>query len=63
MATYEDTIPSSWTADETFGYLAEFSNAEQWDPGVLEGSQLDPGPVRAGPGSGSSSRSAAAGLR
>lgn len=48
MATYEDTIQSSWTADETFGYLAEFSNAEQWDPGVLEGSQLDPGPVRAG---------------
>jgi hypothetical protein len=48
VATYEDTIQSSWTADETFGYLAEFSNAEQWDPGVLEGSQLDPGPVGAG---------------
>lgn len=48
MAAYEDTIQSSWTADETFGYLAEFSNAEQWDPGVLAGSQLDPGPVRAG---------------
>jgi hypothetical protein len=48
VATYEDTIQSSWTADETFGYLAEFSNAGQWDPGVLEGSQLDPGPVRAG---------------
>jgi dehydrogenase/reductase SDR family member 12 len=48
VATYEDTIQSDWTADETFGYLAEFSNAEQWDPGVLEGSQLDPGPVRAG---------------
>lgn len=48
MATYEDTIQSDWTADETFGYLAQFSNAEQWDPGVLEGSQLDPGPVRPG---------------
>jgi hypothetical protein len=48
VATYEETIQSNWTADETFGYLAEFSNAEQWDPGVLEGSQLDPGPVRAG---------------
>jgi hypothetical protein len=48
VAIYEDTIQSSWSADETFGYLAEFSNAEQWDPGVLEGSQLDPGPGRAG---------------
>jgi hypothetical protein len=48
MAVFEATIPSDWTADDTFGYLAVFSNAEQWDPGVLEGEELDPGPVRVG---------------
>ena len=48
MAVFEATIGSAWTADDTFGYLAVFSNAEQWDPGVLEGEQLDPGPVRIG---------------
>jgi Polyketide cyclase / dehydrase and lipid transport len=48
MAVFEATIGSDWTADDTFSYLAVFSNAEQWDPGVLEGEQLDPGPVRVG---------------
>ena len=48
MATYEATIESGWTAEETFGYLAVFSNAQEWDPGVLAGDQLDPGPVHLG---------------
>lgn len=48
MATYEATIGSAWSADDTFSYLAAFSNAEHWDPGVLAGEQLDPGPVRVG---------------
>ena len=48
MAVFEATIGSDWTADDTFSYLAVFSNAGQWDPGVLEGEQLDPGPVRVG---------------
>lgn len=48
MASYEATIPSAWPADDTFGYLAVFSNAQEWDPGVLSGDALDPGPVRAG---------------
>lgn len=48
MASYEATIPSAWPAGETFGYLAVFSNAEEWDPGVLSGEALDSGPVRAG---------------
>jgi hypothetical protein len=48
MALFEATIGSDWTADDTFSYLAVFSNAGQWDPGVLEGEQLDPGPVRVG---------------
>jgi len=48
MATYAATIPSTWSADETFSYLAVFSNSAHWDPGVLAGEQLDPGPVHAG---------------
>jgi hypothetical protein len=48
MAHYHATIDSRRGAAETFDYLASFSNAAEWDPGVLAGRQLDPGPVRAG---------------
>lgn len=48
MARYQATLQSRWPATETFGYLATFSNAAGWDPGVLEGEQLDTGPVGVG---------------
>jgi hypothetical protein len=48
MARYHATVKSRSSAAETFGYMAAFSNAAEWDPGVLAGEQLDPGPVRAG---------------
>jgi hypothetical protein len=48
MAHYHATIRSRRPAPETFDYLATFSNSPEWDPGVLAGQQLDPGPVRAG---------------
>jgi hypothetical protein len=48
MARYHATVESRSSAAETFGYLATFSNAAEWDPGVLAGEHLDPGPVRAG---------------
>jgi len=48
MARYHATVESRGSAAETFGYLATFSNAAEWDPGVLAGEQLDPGPVRVG---------------
>jgi len=48
MARYHATVESRSPAAETFGYLAAFSNAAEWDPGVLAGEQLDPGPVRVG---------------
>ena len=48
MARYQATVESRSPAAETFGYLAAFSNAAEWDPGVLAGRRLDPGPVRAG---------------
>lgn len=48
MASFEERIPSRWTPEQTFSYLAMFSNARDWDPGVLEADRLDNGPVRAG---------------
>ena len=48
MARYHATVASRSPAAETLGYLAIFSNAEEWDPGVLAGRHLDPGPVRVG---------------
>jgi Polyketide cyclase / dehydrase and lipid transport len=48
MARYQAIVQSRRSAAETFAYLATFSNAVSWDPGVLAGEQLDPGPV--GPG-------------
>lgn len=48
MARYKATVQSPCPPAETFAYLATFSNAVDWDPGVLDGEQLDPGPVRTG---------------
>lgn len=48
MAHYQATVESRSPAAETFGYLATFSNAAEWDPGVLAGEQVDAGPVREG---------------
>lgn len=48
MAHYQTTIESRRSVGETFGYLATFSNAVDWDPGVLAGEKLDPGPVGVG---------------
>ena len=48
MARYQATVASRRPAADTFGYLATFSNAAEWDPGVISAGQLDPGPVRPG---------------
>ena len=48
MARYQATVRSQRPPTETFDYLATFSNAVDWDPGVLAGEQLDPGPVTVG---------------
>ena len=33
---------------EAFAYVADFSNAAEWDPGVVEARKLTEGPVRVG---------------
>lgn len=48
MARYRTTVASTLTPEDAFDYLAEFSRAAEWDPGVVEGESLDGSPVRAG---------------
>ncbi len=48
MSRYRGTVVSERSAEETFDYLAEFSNAGQWDPGVAGAERLDEGPVGLG---------------
>jgi NAD(P)-dependent dehydrogenase (short-subunit alcohol dehydrogenase family) len=48
MARYRGTALSELSAEETFDYLAEFSSAAEWDPGVSGAQRLDDGPVGLG---------------
>lgn len=48
MTTYAATITSARSAADTFAYLAQFSNAASWDPGVLDAEQVGAGPVTVG---------------
>lgn len=47
MAYYHAAVESRRSATKTVGYLAIFSNAADWDRGVLAGEQLDSGPAGA----------------
>jgi hypothetical protein len=48
MAHFRDSVPSSLNAEETFDYLAHFSNVREWDPGVVEAESLGDGPAGVG---------------
>jgi len=49
MASYEATVPSVRTQQDTFDYLSRFSNTEDWDPSAERGRDLqDGGPVGVG---------------
>ena len=48
MATYSTQIEAAGGQDEVFEYMATFSNAREWDPGVADGEALTPGPVAVG---------------
>jgi hypothetical protein len=43
MDHHQATVRSPSPATETFSYVATFSDAAEWDPGVLAGEQLDAG--------------------
>ena len=40
MARYRASIETSWTPDEAFAYLSDFSTSAEWDPGVVEAERI-----------------------
>jgi carbon monoxide dehydrogenase subunit G len=48
MARYRGTVLTDRPIEEVFDYLSDFSNVEEWDPGVVEAELLDPDPRREG---------------
>ena len=48
MTTLHEQIETSLPIDATFAYVADFANAQEWDPGVATADRLDAGPVRLG---------------
>ena len=48
MAVYRTTVSSNREPERVFSYLADFSSALQWDPGVVEATHLGDGPATLG---------------
>ena len=48
MARFETTIASSWDAERSFDYMANFANSATWDPGVESAHQVGEDPVGLG---------------
>lgn len=48
MARYRCTIETALTPEETFDYMARFSNARSWDPSVVRATMITPEPVGQG---------------
>ena len=48
MPHYNDNVPSKLSQEEVFDYMADFANAEKWDPGTKSSKQLDSGKIGVG---------------
>lgn len=48
MATYRTQVLTNKDVDEVFAYMADFSNAAAWDPGVRSASRSGSGDVELG---------------
>ena len=48
MAGYDSTLTVPGSPERTLAYMADFSNAAAWDPGVASVERLDAGPVAVG---------------
>ncbi len=45
---YRREIEVATAADAAFAYLADFANAAEWDPGIVEARRLTPAPTTVG---------------
>jgi carbon monoxide dehydrogenase subunit G len=48
MPVLHETIDTPLPIDDAFAFVADFANAERWDPGVATSARLDAGPVGLG---------------
>ena len=48
MAILRERIETRLDPQSTFDFIADFANAEQWDPGVESSVRLNPGPLAFG---------------
>ncbi len=49
MTRIHERIETTLPAETAFDYIADFANAQEWDPGTVSSQRLDDGPI--GPGS------------
>jgi carbon monoxide dehydrogenase subunit G len=48
MAHVVKRVTTQWTPDQAFAYMADFSHAAEWDPGVAAATRVDTGAVGQG---------------
>jgi carbon monoxide dehydrogenase subunit G len=48
MPILREQVTTALPIDDTFAFLADFANAQDWDPGVAASERIDDGPVRVG---------------
>ena len=48
MTTLHERIDTALPLQDAFDFIADFSNAATWDPGVATAVRLDSGPIRVG---------------
>jgi carbon monoxide dehydrogenase subunit G len=48
MPVLREHLTTTLPIDDTFAFLADFANAQDWDPGVAASARVDDGPVRVG---------------
>ena len=48
MAHYKATLETRLPGEEVFAYLSDFSNTEEWDPGIVRAERVGEGPIGEG---------------
>lgn len=48
VTTLKETVTVAQNIEACFAYIAEFSNVEDWDPGIARSRRIDEGPLGAG---------------